>query len=269
MRKSYTDKQIKFLRDGYKTKMIPGLTIAFNAEYKTARTEKAIKSALQNRKITCGRKSGRIQGTNLSFSADQINFIKETYKGFSLSDLTKLFNEKYGTTKKITQLRAFTRNHKITSGRTGRYEKGAVSWNTGTIGVCHGSCTSFKKGHVPANLKPMGSERIDVRDKFILVKIPQNNPYTGASTRYKHKHVVIWEQKNGPVPKGMVVFFIDGDQTNCNIGNLMLVSRALLLRLNKNEYKKTSAELKPSLLTMSKLETKIFSLLDKGNEKNI
>lgn len=67
----------------------------------------------------------------------------------------------------------------------------------------------------------------------------------------------IWEQANGPVPKGMVVAFINGDK--CELENLMLISRPELLNLNRLGYKDMPAELKPSVLALSKLQVKTWA----------
>ena len=117
---------------------------------------------------------------------------------------------------------------------------------------------SFKKGHVPANRKPLGTERIDVKDGFIQIKIAEKDPYTGLPTRYKNKHVWLWEQQHGPVPPGMVVAFTDGNKQNCKLSNLMLITRAELLRLNQRGYKDMPDDLKPSVLALTKLEVKVF-----------
>jgi hypothetical protein len=65
------------------------------------------------------------------------------------------------------------------------------------------------------------------------------------------------EQLHGPIPPGFCVAIRDGDPLNCDPDNLMLISRPELLLLNKRKYMKTPAELKPSVLALSKLELKI------------
>jgi hypothetical protein len=35
----------------------------------------------------------------------------------------------------------------------------------------------------------------------------------------------VWIKKHGPIPKGIVVRFKDGDHLNCNIENLEMISR--------------------------------------------
>lgn len=159
---------------------------------------------------------------------------------------------------------------KYTTDRTGRFKKGNKPWNAGTKGqgLTGANAGSFKKGNVPPNRKPLYSERICPKDGFILIKIPERDPHTGFPTRYKHKHVYIWEQANGPVPAGMVVVFRDSDKLNIEPDNLMLVSRAELLRLNRRGYKDTPDELKPSVLALSKLETKTFAMTRNDRREN-
>lgn len=179
----------------------------------------------------------------------------------NIHDLTRAFNAQFGMDKTTQQIKRFTGNHGIRAGRTGHFKKGSKPWNAGTKGqgLTGANVASFKRGNVPANRKQLGSERICTKDGFTLIKVAERDPHTGFPTRYKHKHVYIWEQTNGPVPEGMVVAFRDSDKLNIELDNLMLISRAELLRLNQHGYKDTPAELKPSVLALSKLETKTFA----------
>jgi hypothetical protein len=174
----------------------------------------------------------------------------------SRKDLTAAFNVRFGTAKSESQIRVALRNHHIRSGRTGRFERGHRSWNAGTKGLTSANSTSFKKGQRPPNSKPIGHKRIDLRDGTILMKIKERNPYTGAPTRYKHKHVYLWEKKHGPVPKGHVVTFKDSNSSNCKLKNLALITRSQLLILNQHNYRELPEELKPSVLLLAKLEDK-------------
>ena len=151
---------------------------------------------------------------------------------------------------------------KYRDGKTGRFQAGHRSWNYDSKGqgLTGANSKSFKKGNVPANRKPLWTERIDSKDGIILMKVPEQNPYTGSPTRYFYKHVYIWEQKHGPVPKGMVVAFIDGDKTNCEPENLMLISRAELLALNRHGYKNMPDKLKPHVLALIKLKVKTWAI---------
>lgn len=199
---------------------------------------------------------------NNRYTDEQIEFLRTGYKSIGLCDLTLAFNKRFGTDKTKSQIRGAINNRGITSGRTSCFKKGHKPWNAGTKG--HGliwaNAGSFKKGNVPANRKPLGSERICSKDDCILIKVAEQDPNTGFPTRYKQKQVHIWEQANGPIPEGMVVAFRDSDKRNTEIENLMLISRAELLRLNQHSYKDTPDELKPSVLALSKLEVKTYAM---------
>ena len=261
----YTEKHLNFLRIKYMRLSIPPLTRAFNARFGLNRTESSIHGALHNHKIRCGRNTGKMKRVYRKFTPKQANFIKRNYPRFNVVDLVAKLNARFGIEITEQQICSFTKNHHIQSGRTGCFEKGNKPWNTGTKGLCHGSCTSFKKGHVPANIKPLGHERKDNRTdpakaSYRHVKVAEPNPYTTAPTRYKLKHVVAWEKEYGPVPAGKILVFKDGDVDNCDIENLMLITRAEHLLLNKHHYKEMPADLKPSVLALAKLEVKTFSL---------
>lgn len=260
MRRKYTDKQIEYLRSGYKECGINDLTEEFNKIFNTNKSTVEIKCTLKRYSIKCGRTTGDLnRGRSRVFSPGQIDFIKTQYKHYTLRKLTIELNDQYGSNITEQQVRSFTRNHKINSGRTGQFEKGCFTWNKGTKGLCHGSSTSFRKGHIPGNTRQLYSERIDSKDGYTLIKVPEANPYTNAQTRFKLKHVVIWEKEHGPVPKGQIIIFKDGDKTNITIDNLQSVSRSELLRLNRCNYKNIHNELKPALFSLVKLEVALFN----------
>jgi hypothetical protein len=45
------------------------------------------------------------------------------------------------------------------------------------------------------------------------------------SRKWWLKHVVVWEEANGPLPKGQALIFADGNRHNCDLDNLILVPR--------------------------------------------
>jgi hypothetical protein len=241
--------------------LIRDLVPKFNAQFGTDYTESSIRAALKNHGIKCGRPYGKHLMLSRLYTPDQAQFLRDNYPGRSLAELTAIFNEHFQTDRTEQQIKTFVHNRGIVSGRTGRFEKGHKPWNNGTKGqgLTVPNSGSFKTGSNPPNRKPVGSERIDPRQGYVLVKINEQDPYTGFPTRYKLKHIVVWEQHHGPVPAGSVVIFADGNRSNCGIANLRLVSRAELLHLNR-WYAETPVELKPSALALTKLEVKVHGL---------
>lgn len=237
------------------------LTKAFNKRFKIKKTEVQIKCALANHKIVCGRPHGkRLITPRRLCTPEQDEFIRTKYLKYGVRELAGMLNKKFGTSFTEQQIKTYVFNHKIKSGRTGCFEKGHNSWNKGTKGLCKPNSGSFKKGEVPANHRQLGSERICPKDGYVLIKVAEWDPNFNRPTRWKPKHVHIWEQENGPVPEGFCLKFIDGDKENVDPSNLMLISRALNLRLNKYGYNDAPAELKPSILALAKLEVKTFSV---------
>ena len=45
-------------------------------------------------------------------------------------------------------------------------------------------------------------------------------------------HLIVWEAANGPLPEGHAVAFVNGDKSDIRFENLVLVSRADLMRRN-------------------------------------
>lgn len=257
----YSKRQLSFLREFYRFMKVEDLTAAFNLVYGMRQSVAGIRSALKNHRITCGRKPGQrfIRRLRL-YTEEQIQFLRENYAGRVVAQLTDLFNFRFGTSMTERQIKTAVHNRHITCGRTGQFEKGKPPWNAGTRGqgLTGRNKTSFKKGNVPPNRKPLGTERLG-KDGYVEIKIAERNPYTGFPTRYKQKHVHIWEQAHGPAPKGFAVVFADGDNRNFDPQNLMLVSRAELLNLNRLKYKDVPAELKPSVLALARLQVRTWA----------
>ncbi len=138
-----------------------------------------------------------------------------------------------------------------------RFKKGQTSHNKGKPMPFHpnSAATRFKKGQMPANTKWAGHERVS-KDGYTEISVEQTNPHTGFSRRYVLKHRWLWEQANGPVPKGMALKCL-GDRLNTDPSNWELVPRALLPRLNGihgRGYDSAPAELKPTIMAVAKLE---------------
>ncbi|TVX93027.1 HNH endonuclease signature motif containing protein [Paenibacillus agilis] len=170
------------------------------------------------------------------YTTEMIKFITNNVSGRYVNELTDLFNVQFGTTRKNSHIRAFIRNHGLKSGIDARFNKGHEPANKGTKGLYKGGeATQFKKGHRPHNYRPVGSERVN-GDDYVDVKVADPN-------KWKSKHILIWEQHNGAVPKGHIVIFGDGNRRNFELSNLILVSRQQLAVMNKNGLIQKNAEL--------------------------
>ena len=164
------------------------------------------------------------------YTSEEDEFLKKNVKGISLKELTKKFNDKFNY--KLSESAIANRKNKlnISSGITGgQFVKGHKTWNKGTKGLTKANKTSFKKGNIPHNHRPVGSERITV-DGFVEVKIAEPN-------KWDLKSRVIYRKHYGEVPKGHTIIYLDGNKLNLEISNLKAISRAEELIMNKNNLR--------------------------------
>ena len=174
------------------------------------------------------------------YTQEEKEFLREFVPGHSHKEIQQAFIDKFKWDITLVQVKSSIKRYHLNTGRTGRFEKGNISYNKGRKGICAEGCkkTWFKKGNIPKNYRPIGSERV-TKDGYIEIKIAD-------SSKWKLKHRVIWEQENGKVPHGYAIIFKDGNKLNIDIDNLMLVSRKALAVMNKsglykNGYKETAA----------------------------
>ena len=172
------------------------------------------------------------------YTDEERNFLYKFIPGHTYKEIVEAYNKKFEEPITISRLKGYIANHKLNTGRTGRFEKGNIPYNKGkhTLTVGRMSETQFKKGHLPHNAKPMGYERI-TRDGYIEVKIAERPNRETGEKNFKAKHHLVWEAVNGKIPKGHIVIFLDGNPLNCLIENLALVSRAEHLQLTRQNLR--------------------------------
>lgn len=117
------------------------------------------------------------------------------------------------------------RNHLAKVGAKTRFQKGVRTWNTGRLGLCIGGReTQFKPGSTPHNVLPVGT--------VILASIGFLKVKTAEPNQWQWVHKKNWQEVNGPIPKGMVLCFKDGNRENCAVDNLELLPRAEVMKRN-------------------------------------
>lgn len=199
-------------------------------------------------------------GAKINYTDEQRQFLISYIPGHSYKDIIESYNQKF-TENKLTEsrLKNFTKGNNIYTGRTGYYVKGNVPANKGTKGISKPNKTSFKKGNVPSNIKPIGHIRVD-RDGFLYQKIQDGH----GPKNYRMIHVMNWEKVNGPVPKGHKLIFADRDRSNVSVDNLILVSYAQALILNKQGLIYNDKDLTTSGVNIAKLQEKIATRIKKS-----
>lgn len=190
------------------------------------------------------------------YTEEMLAFLESGYKEMATKALTEAFNRRFGQARTESAIKGTCYRHGFKTGRNCLFLKGQEPWNTGTKGVRKANKTSFKKGNVPASALPLGHERI-AKGGYIEVKVDEPHPTRRDSTRFKPKHVVVWERENGPVPEGHCIRFKDGDKRNFDPANLVCISQGVNGTLNRRRFNALPAEFQDTALTIAKIEEKI------------
>lgn len=190
----------------------------------------------------------------IKYTNEMIEFLREVTSGKTYKEITELFNKKFNLDITSEKIKSLLSRKKIYTGTKGcLYKKGSIPWNKGVYGYMGANKTSFKPGNIPANWKPVGSERIDT-EGYTLIKIAEPR-------KWALKHRIIWEEHyKKKVPRDCVIIFADGDKSNFNIENLVCVSRKELRVLNKCSLIKNEAELTKTGLNIAKIRIKLSEL---------
>lgn len=133
-----------------------------------------------------------------------------------------------------------------------QFKKGLIPANKGKKwnefmsheGQLNSRKTTFKKGNIPPNHKPVGYERF-TKDGYIEVKVRETNVF-------KLKHRYIWEQQNGTIPRGCNIQFKDGNRLNCSIENLYMISRTD--QVAKNSIIRYPVNIRTAIRRVSKIK---------------
>lgn len=207
-----------------------------------------------------------------NWTNDIKNFIMKNYKGVGPSEMAVRVSKKFNVNATRSIVKGFySRNH-LNSGVTGYFKKGNIPNNKGKKqsefltpeAIERTKATRFQKGNLPPNTKPIGYERI-TQDGYIEVKIKMRPSRKDCNDNFKAKHIIEWEKHNGPVPKGMVLRFLDGNKQNCSIDNLELVTKAENLQITRKNLSSSNPEITRAGIAIAKLSV---ATSERRNDKN-
>lgn len=239
----YTEEVKEFISGNICGTTTKDLVALVNSEFGLDFTESKMKSYKKNHGLKSGTPHGLPAGRPSEKYPDEVvKFIRENHIGIGPKEMAARINETFGTNYTHSQIKGWYANHKLDSGISGHFTKSHVPFNKGNKGVFLGGevaeACQFKKGNKSWNWVPLGSERIN-GDGYVDIKIADGK----LQKNWKGKHILIWEEHNGPVPPGHVVIFGDGNRRNFDPDNLILVSRAQLAVLNKRRLIQDDADL--------------------------
>jgi len=251
----YTKEQRDYIKEIAPGRYNDEITQLYNDKFGTSLTKTQIKIFKNNHGIKSNVPKHKANEDAGLFNKEQKIFIKDHVKGLLNKDLADLINKTFNLSITAKQINGYKKRHGLTSDIDLKFKKGNSPINKGTKGIYNvgGNKTSFKKGQRPANYKPVGYERID-RDGYVLVKVQDDGPW---NKRWRHKHRVLWESHNGPVPHGYVLLFADGNKQHITLDNLIVISQKQLCVINKQGLIQNDADLTKAGLLIADLKIKI------------
>lgn len=209
----YTPEMLEWLKTNYNTVRLDELTKRFNQTFNTDYTSSAIWHKV-NRIIEGGivrdehKFIARVKWTD-----EMIDWLKEHFEDDSYNRLAIKMNEVFNT--KITGSSLEHKINRLGLKKSKESIKRFILPNKGC----------FQKGHTPPSYNAPGTEVLR-KDGYTWVKVEGG---------MRQKARLVYEQHHGPIPPGYKVMFADGDKTNFNIDNLLLVSNGELGTLNSSK----------------------------------
>lgn len=234
-----------------------------NQKFGTDFTAQQIRNHKSSRKLKNHLGTGAISPRKL-LTTEQDQFMRENYKGLYNAELTELINKEFGTDYTTEQVKNYKNRQRLDSGLTGAFEKGHVPFNKGLSqedymspdAIERTAKTRFKSGEQPLNWQPIGYERI-TKDGYVEVKV-SDAPRKKSGENYQLKHRYIWEKHyQEELTADDAIVFLDQNQKNFAIDNLVKVTRNELLRINQNKLLTDSVEINQVAVGVGKLMAKM------------
>lgn len=247
MRTTYPEPIKAFIKANVKGTPNEILSEMIEKEFGVHYTETQLKWYKKNNKLKSGLKTYYPEKAKL-FPKDIRLFIKEQAKGKSNAALTDLVNKTFNTTYTQKQVTCYKKNNHISSGLSGQFVSGQLNkYRTPKGTYAKGSEKGwFKKGTLPQNLRPVGSERFNSDFGYVMIK-------TAHPNKWELKHKVIWQERYGEIPEGYKLMFLDMDRTNVTLENLILVENEELLMANRKKLRFHDPEVTKTGVILSRL----------------
>lgn len=203
-KRGYTPEQKAFIKQNLPGMTLNELTESFNSHFGLTDKKERLEKYCQHHKIPYAFEYHRL-------TAEQKEFIRQNSLGTPYKELTEKFNARFGLTRKQMHVMSYCR----------------------TLHCQNGIDSRFNPGHEPLFLVPIGSERF--MNRYMHVK-------TTIST-WRPKHIVIWESIHGPVPPKHIVAFGNGDRSDFDPDNLVLIPKRNMPTMNRHGLIGGNAEL--------------------------
>lgn len=219
-------------------------------------TEKQLFNLMHRLHISQGAVGMKSQpGRSIEWPDGLAEYIRSLQPGMHWAECYEKSVERFGLDRKRISLevfKAYAKRHGITNGIDCRFDSTTPRVGRKMSQEQYKKCkpTMFKPGNRPKNELPVGSV-VRATDGRWKKKISGDR--VPARRNWEYCHRIIWEEANGPIPKGFNVIFLDGDYDNLSLDNLALVSNAELQYINKKGLVSGAADITKTGIALAKL----------------
>ena len=198
------------------------------------------------------------------YTPEEIRFLREICGKRSIAERARLFNERFSpqvTARQIINACSVREMHKKTVRMFTTEEKRFVEANipgrsmakvTVMFNANFNPPVSYwriknlckENGWTSGSNTPIGTEKVG-REGRTKTKI--------APGKWRAKSILVWEEANGKIPEGHFVIFADGNRQNHALENLMIVSAAEFVFMNRNKLRSADPDITRLGHTMAKM----------------
>lgn len=167
---------------------------------------------------------GIVRVNRLVWTSDMDAAVREYYPCKLTSEVADMLNLTPDQVSRRAKRLGLHKNSDLIAGigENGMFLKGHIPFNKGmkqsefmtAEKIGKSMATRFVKGQIPSNIKEIGYERISV-DGYVEVKTEKG---------FVLKHRLLWKEKYGPIPKGYIIRFKNGNKHDVRIENLEMVT---------------------------------------------
>lgn len=206
-----------------------------------------------------------LNASNLFWTSDDpkykpagfMQYAKSIAYGRSYIEITKMLNERFDLKFTSAQIQSYLKKNHICTGRDGRFKKGRAYTNSYKVYTHPNSIkTRFKKGNVPYNVAPIGTEVIR-QDGLVWIKVHDKPGPHNVVKRWIQRSLKVWLENGRELKDNEVLIHLDGDSLNDDISNLTVATKNALLVANRKNLIYEDPELTLTGLDIAKTITLI------------
>jgi hypothetical protein len=237
----YTEEELQFLKNNAEGRTREELTELFNRHFSLR---------LDINEVRKKTNKPPIRAPSRKYTSEQLQFIRDNIVGRTCAEMTDLFNQHFGLQISRDKMKSILRYYNMKAGRITQqyhhYTTEEIQFiRENFAGHSYAEIVEMFYRHYGVKLCVRQIVKVTSKDERQKLKYYRalktgteikNNGYTYVKIAdpdvWKPKHRLIWEKANGPVPKGHVIMFADGNKSNFDLSNLLLVSKKALMTMN-------------------------------------